>query len=113
MSVPIEAFGGDAVMEVLFATTNGRQAIVIKRDLWFDRADTHRWLVWAQERSRDSEALPTENTALGAILVTHPQVMAFLDQLGALLVDPGAFQHDLKVATPESPAYECDDPNVS
>jgi hypothetical protein len=54
-------------------------------------------VVWAQQRSWDG-GTPAEDdaegTTLGSIVVTDPVAIAFLEQLGALIVNPAAFQHE-------------------
>jgi hypothetical protein len=94
----IEGFGGDGPHQVNVRTSQGEQALWVKRDLWFDRNDGTSWLVWAQQRSWESEEPPAEDdpeaATLGAIVVTDPVVMAFIEQLGELLVDPARFRHE-------------------
>jgi hypothetical protein len=102
MSKHIEAFGGDGSHEVHVSTDQGEQTVWVKRDLWFDRDDDKNWIVWAQHRSWEREDPPVEGereaTTLGSIVVTHPAVMAFIDQLGALLVDPARFSDEPEFA---------------
>ena len=102
MSRHIEAFGGDGSHEVHVNTDQGEQTVWIKRDLWFDRDDATSWVVWAQQRSWEREDPPVEGereaTTLGSIVVTHPAVMAFIDQLGELLVNPARFRHEPEFA---------------
>jgi hypothetical protein len=70
----------------------------VKRDLWFDRDDDTSWIVWAQHNAWDRDEPPAEGeseaTTLGSIVVTDRVVMAFIDQLGELLVDPARFRHE-------------------
>ena len=96
MSGEIESFGGEGPHEVRFGTGEAAQTVWFKRDLWFDRTDGTSWLVWAQERSWAGDELPTDQDAetIGSIVVTHPAVMAFIDQLGELLVNPARFHHE-------------------
>jgi hypothetical protein len=98
VSKRIERFGGGGAHEVLFGTGQGEQTVWIKRDLWFDRDDGTNWVVWAQQRSWDNDRPPSEDDAegstLGSIVVTHPAVMEFIDQLGKLLVNPAGFSND-------------------
>jgi hypothetical protein len=88
--------------EVHFAQDQRAPTVSITRDLWFERTDGQSWLVWAQERSSTGDdSLPDADTdidALGSIVVTHPTVMAFLDQLGTLLVNPARFRHAARFA---------------
>jgi hypothetical protein len=105
MHSEIEAFGGDGPHEVRFRTAAGTDTTWVKRDLWFDRTGGESWLVWAQERSWTGDELPTDHDpeALGSIVVAHPAVMAFLDQLGALLVNPARFRHEPTFAEAPTP----------
>jgi hypothetical protein len=99
MCSAIEAFGGDGAHEVRFGTDHGDQTVWVKRDLWFDRDDAQNWVVWAQERPWGADHPPAEReVALGSIVVTHPAVMAFIDQLGELLVNPARFRHEPRFA---------------
>ena len=106
MTRAINAFGGDGAHEIHFQTVEGEQSVSLKRDLWFDRNDDQSWIVWAQHRSWNTDAPPAEDdpeaATLGAIVVTHPAVMAFIDQLGELLVNPARFRHEPEFA--EDPA---------
>ena len=101
----IESFGGDGPHEVRFGTGEGEQTVWVKRDVWFDRNDGESWLVWAQVRSWAGDELPTDAEAdsLGSIVVTHPAVMAFIDELGELLVNPARFGHEPEFAASPSP----------
>ena len=107
MSNEIEAFGGDGPHEVRFGTGEAAQTVWVKRDLWFDRDDADNWMVWAQVRSWAGDELPTgqEAESLGSIVVTHPAVMAFLDQLGQLLVNPARFRHEPRFGTDAGPSH--------
>jgi hypothetical protein len=104
MSKAIAGFGGDGAHEVHVRTDQGEQTVWVKRDLWFDRDDDTSWVVWAQHRAWDTDQPPAEDeaTSLGSIVVTHPAVMAFIDQLGQLLVDPARFSDEPEFA--EDPA---------
>jgi hypothetical protein len=97
VSEPIDAFGGDGAHEVRYRTEQGEQSVYVRRDLWFDRDDSRSWIVWAQHHAWDRDDPPADGdidaASLGSIVVTHPDVMAFIDQLGELLVDPGRFRH--------------------
>ena len=108
MTSPIESFGGAGPHEVHFRADNVDQALWVKRDLWFDNADGTGWLVWVQHRSWEHDDPPTEGDAeaasLGSIVVTHPAVMAFIEQLGTLLVDPVKFKHGPTFAADPLPA---------
>jgi hypothetical protein len=97
MCSAIEAFGGEGAHEVRFGTVQGEQSVYVRRDLWFDRDDARSWVVWAQHRAWEHDDTPADGDAeaasLGSIVVTHPEVMAFIDQPGELLVDPARFRH--------------------
>lgn len=107
MNRSIDAFGGDGPHEVWFASADGEQSLWVKRDLWFDRSGNQSWLVWAQTRAWGTEEPPAEddpNTTFGSIVVTDPTVMAFLDQLGELIVNPGRFRHEPRFGEPAKEA---------
>ena len=107
----IESFGADGPHEVRFGTGEAAQTVWFKRDLWFDRSGGDHWLVWAQVRSWAGDELPTDQEAesMGSIIVTDPTVMAFLDQLGTLLVNPARFGHEPHfAASPPPPARDID-----
>jgi hypothetical protein len=110
VSKGIERFGGGGAHEVLFGTEQGEQAVWVKRDLWFDRDDGTSWGVWDQQRAWDNGHPPAEDGAegatLGSIVVTHPAVMEFIDQLGKLLVNPAMFSNDPRFV--EGPAQADD-----
>jgi hypothetical protein len=110
MSNEIESFGGEGAHEVQFRTADGLDTTWVKRDLWFDRTDGQSWLVWAQVRSWAGDALPTDQDAelLGSIVVTHPAVMAFIDQLGELLVNPTRFRHDPRFGEESGPSHSAE-----
>jgi hypothetical protein len=115
MGKSIGGFGGDGSHEVHVNTDQGEQTVWVKRDLWFDRNDDKSWIVWAQHRSWSDDDPPAdgegEATTLGSIVVTHPVVMAFIDQLGALLVDPGKFSDEPEFAETGSQASAGDRTN--
>jgi hypothetical protein len=98
MGKSIEGFGGDGSHEVHFRTDQGEQTVWVKRDLWFDRDDDKNWVVWVQHRRWNEDSPPAEDegegATLGSIVVTHPAVMDFIEQLGALLVEPTSFRHE-------------------
>jgi hypothetical protein len=117
MSKVIEGFGGDGSHEVHVRADQREQIVWVKRDLWFDRNDDKSWIVWAQHRSWNGDDPPAEDeseaTTLGSIVVTHPAVMDFIDQLGALLIDPGRFSDEPEFAETRSstPHAERTDPD--
>jgi hypothetical protein len=94
----IKTFGGDGEHEVRFRTEAGQKAVWVRRDLWFDRDDSGKWVVWAQQRPRSEDGPlqegDVEAQTLGSIVVTNPVVIEFLEQLGELLVNPVAFRHE-------------------
>ena len=95
MTGRIDAFGGDGAHEIHFGTGEHDHTQWLTRDLWFDRDIDGKWIVWAQSKLPASQdAVDDEDSDIGSIIVTHPAVIAFIDQLGALLVDPGKFSHE-------------------
>ena len=82
-------------------TTRGRVTIVngdtdtieVNRDVGFDQDIDGHWLVWAVEHNGTLADLEGDGQA-GAIVVRHPDVIAFLSQLGKLIAYPAAFQHE-------------------
>jgi hypothetical protein len=111
-SKSILGFGGDGPHEVHIRTDQGERTLWVKRDLWFDRDDDKNWIAWVQHRSWDDDDPPTDDegeaATLGSIVVTHPAVMAFIDQLGELLIDPQEFRDEPEFAEPRAlrPAEE-------
>jgi hypothetical protein len=88
----ISFFGGETRGFVRLANGD-EQAVDIVRDVWFDRDIDGRWLVWAQDR----DGIPLDGTdegSTGAIVVRNRDVIAFLEQLGQLIVEPAAFEHE-------------------
>ena len=69
------------------------ETIEVVRDIWFDRDIDGRWLVWVQNndtgRGDGSDDCPT-----GAIVVKNQDAISFIQQLGKLIVDPSAFEHE-------------------
>jgi hypothetical protein len=94
----IDSYGGDGEYEVRFRTGDGTHAVWVRRDVWVDRGGEERWVVWAQERSWGNHLPDEDEAALGSIVVTHPVAIAFLEQLGELLVDPRKFRHEPEFA---------------
>jgi hypothetical protein len=98
MSESIDAFGGDGEYQVRFRTGDEPRSVWVRRDVWVDRGDGERWVVWAHQRSWDGDQPPAEHDAegvtLGSIVVTDPVAKAFLEQLGALIANPASFGHE-------------------
>lgn len=88
----ISFFGGTTRGSVTLA--NGHEEKVeVLRDVWFDRDFNGNWLIWAQMH----DGRPRNGTGdgqTGAIAVKNRDVNAFLEQLGKLIVEPAAFEHE-------------------
>jgi hypothetical protein len=102
----IKGFGGDGSHEIHIRTDQGERTLWVKRDLWFDRDDDKSWIAWVQHRSWSDDDPPAEGegeaATLGSIVVTHPAVVAFIDQLGELLIDPSRFRDEPVFAEPRA-----------
>jgi hypothetical protein len=102
----IDGFGGDGAHEVHIMTDQGEQVVWVKRDLWFDRDDDRNWVAWVQHRDWEHDGLANEDddeaATLGSIVVTDPAVMAFIDQLGELLIDPTRCRHEPEFGEPQA-----------
>jgi hypothetical protein len=113
----ITGFGSVGPHEVHARTDQGEQTVWVKRDLWFDRDDDQSWIVWAQHHAWNDEDLPAEvedeGATLGSIVVTDRVVVAFLDQLGELLVNPDRFRHEphFAAATVPTPSEDRTSPD--
>jgi hypothetical protein len=86
-------FFGGAIRGVATVENGPMESLEVMREVWFDRDIDGRWLVWAQETERAASDGTNEMPA-GAIVVRNPDVSAFLEQLGRLIVDPSAFEHE-------------------
>jgi hypothetical protein len=74
---------------------DGRAPIQVHRELWFDQDIDGKWLVVA---SKDGATGPDGDhdydADVGAIVVTDPRVVAFIELLGELVADPARFAHE-------------------
>ncbi len=95
MKVPIRMFGSDGPLPMSVVPDDVQQRIVVQRELWFDQDIDGRWLVVAVKHDGQRQDGHTEQDGdVGAIVVTDPRVVAFIELLGELVVDPARFRHE-------------------
>lgn len=97
MPLDIHYFGNRGLQKIILGdgTTDGEVTVVLRRELWFDHDIDGRWLIWAQgDAVKGANGEADEAANLGAIIITDPTAVAFIDMLGQLLVDPGSFAHE-------------------
>ncbi len=75
-------------------SATGPITLSLSRCLYFDRDIDGGWLVW----TAGPDDLDDEVVEMGAIVVRDPAVIAFLEQLGQLLVAPQRFAHEPRFA---------------
>jgi hypothetical protein len=81
-------FFGDRTHGTVMLVNGQTRAREIVRDVWFDQDINGRWLIGATERSG------SEDGRTGAIVVQNRDVGAFLEELGRLIAEPAAFDHE-------------------
>ena len=98
MSSRIRAFGVNGMLPFSIVEANGRGAKTVQREVWFDQDIDGRWLVCAAKHRKpglDGEIDETDD--VGAIVVTNAQIVAFIEMLADLVLDPAQFHDEPRI----------------
>lgn len=90
----IHAFGSRGLVPFFIAEGDTERQARVARELWFDRDIDGRWLVCAVKPDHPATQGHDDAHNLGAIVITDPQAIAFIELLGELVADPAQFGHE-------------------
>jgi hypothetical protein len=107
MPLDIRFFGQHGPHQIIFTEHGHETAVVVRRELWFDRDVDGHWLVGVKREAHvavDGEGDWPE--AVGAIVVRDVTAIAFIERLAQLLVDPAPFTDEPVFQPPRNVATE-------
>ena len=95
MQSPIRMFGTSGPLPLAIVPTHASEPVQVTRELWFDQDTDGRWLVVAVNHdTARHNGFGEQREELGSIVVTDPRVVAFIEMLADLVVEPARFEDE-------------------
>ena len=98
----VRYFGAHGSFQISVGQDQGEITHRVVQAIGFDRDLDGRWTVWAKRMPDPATNCLSldDDDAVGAIIVTDPTVVAFIELLGELVANPTRFRHEPRFEAP-------------